>query len=302
MVAFAVGPLYEPGNGFKIIGGHTDSPNLKVKPSSKRDSSAGCIQLGVECYGGGLWHTWFDRDLGISGRVLVRDGEAIDQRLVKVDKPVARVSTLCIHLQSAEERSAFKINKENHLTPIISTDKFLLENQVKKQLTGSSEKWMNAQDPCLMSLLAENLGVDKKDIADFELNLFDTQPAALGGMRSEFLYSGRLDNLATCFVSTEALIKFSTGNDFSSDSDISLIVLFDHEEVGSRKLIHLFDKCHLKKFVKFHIFCFILNYVKIKRECIWSRITNYRRRAEKNHVITYHGRFRIRYARNNCTK
>ena len=242
LVAFSVGHKYEKGNGFKVIGGHTDSPNLKVKPCSKRNSngtaSAGkCLQLAVECYGGGLWHTWFDRDLGISGRVLVRDkGESsmITQRLVKIDKPVARVSTLCIHLQTGDERAAFKINKEDHMSPIIAT----LESETKSQLMGSEgsddkkDRWAASQEPRLMNLVAEQLGIDVSQIADFELNLFDTQPAAIGGVHDEFLYSARLDNLATCFVSVEALIAHSTDN-LESDTDINVVVLFDHEEVGS---------------------------------------------------------------------
>ena len=95
LVAFTVGEKFQAGNGgFKIIGGHTDSPNLRVKPRSKRsDKNAKSIQIGAECYGGGLWHTWFDRDLGLSGRVFCRnrngDVESIDQRLVKV-RPLSR--------------------------------------------------------------------------------------------------------------------------------------------------------------------------------------------------------------------
>lgn len=97
LVAFAIGEKFKPGSGgFKIIGGHTDSPNLRVKPRSKRSAkTAKSIQIGAECYGGGLWHTWFDRDLGLSGRVFCRnkdgDTEFINQRLVKVSK-VARIS------------------------------------------------------------------------------------------------------------------------------------------------------------------------------------------------------------------
>jgi aspartyl aminopeptidase len=121
LVAFTVGEKYKPGNGFKVIGGHTDSPNLKVKPRSKRNSS-GVTQLAVECYGGGLWHTWFDRDLGISGRVLVRKGDSIEQRLVKIDRAILRIPNLAIHLQTTEEREAFKINKEDHLSPIIAME------------------------------------------------------------------------------------------------------------------------------------------------------------------------------------
>jgi aspartyl aminopeptidase len=122
LVAFTVGEKYQPGNGcFKVIGGHSDSPNIKVKPRSKRKSSGmTTTQLAVECYGGGLWHTWFDRDLGISGRVLVRSGESIEQRLVKIDRAILRIPNLAIHLQTPEEREAFKINKEDHLSPIIA--------------------------------------------------------------------------------------------------------------------------------------------------------------------------------------
>ena len=225
------------------------SPNLKVKPRSKR-SASGCVQLGVECYGGGLWHTWFDRDLGISGRVLVRtkteEGKGtVKQKFIKVDHPVARVSTLCIHLQTAEERRAFKVNKEEHMTPILGTQPAasVLAAGAKAQLTGSAEDggadgredaWAKEQEPLLMDLLATNLGIDKKDIADFELNLFDTQPASLGGIKSEFLNSARLDNQATCFVASEALAQYVENGGLENDEDISLIALFDHEEIGSQ--------------------------------------------------------------------
>ena len=252
LVAFAVGAKYKSGNGFKIIGGHTDSPNLKVKPRSKR-SASGCVQLGVECYGGGLWHTWFDRDLGISGRVLVRtkseedEKESIVQRFVKIDKPVARVSTLCIHLQTAEERRAFKVNKEEHMTPILGTQPAadVLAEGAKAQLTGSDAQdvWAKEQEPLLLDLLASELGIDKKDIADFELNLFDVQPASLGGIKSEFLNSARLDNLATCFVASEALAQYSESGALENDEDISLIALYDHEEIGSQSAQGEFKLC-----------------------------------------------------------
>ena len=123
LVAFRVGSNYQPGRGgFVIVGGHSDSPNLKVKTRSKRSGSSGCIQIGVECYGGGLWHTWFDRDLGISGRVMVRNPttHGIEQRLVRIPRPILRISNLAIHLRTEEERKAFAVNKEDHLSPILA--------------------------------------------------------------------------------------------------------------------------------------------------------------------------------------
>eukprot|EP00804_Cyclotella_cryptica_P020863 CCRYP_011469-RC/>CCRYP_011469-RC protein AED:0.06 eAED:0.06 QI:90/0.5/0.33/1/0.5/0.33/3/0/598 len=252
LVAFAVGKKYVPGNGFKIIGSHTDSPNLKVKPYSKRTTdknggSSGAIQIGAECYGGGLWHTWFDRDLGVSGRVFIND-EATDkhnensferQELVKIDQAILRIPNLAIHLQTAKEREAFAINKEDHLSPILAT-------AVKESLTAGNsnddkekgtdndgDEWMKHQEPLLVQILAKKLGVDPKSIVDFELNLFDVQPASIGGIHSEFVHSSRLDNLASCFLSLKGLIDHVTHDGLENDSDISMIAMFDHEEVGS---------------------------------------------------------------------
>lgn len=242
IVAFAIGGKFEPGNGFKIIGGHTDSPNLKIKPRSKR-SGSGCIQLAVECYGGGLWHTWFDRDLGMSGRVLIRDDDGkIQQKLVKIDRALLRIPNLAIHLQTAKEREAFAINKEDHLVPILSL-------AVKKALTGAAEGsdaasdkesapkedgWTEYQEPILLQMLASELDVDIASIIDFELNLFDVQKASLGGAYSEFVHSARLDNLASCFMAVEGLVEYTSKEEaLASDEDISLVALFDHEEIGS---------------------------------------------------------------------
>ena len=232
LVAFTVGGKYKPGNGFKVIGGDTDSPNLRVKPRSKRTAS-GCIQLGVECYGGGLWHTWFDRDLGISGRVLVRVGEKIEQRLVKIDRALLRISNLAIHLLTAKEREGFVVNKEDHLSPILALE-------AKKALTGealeSKEKkdktedgWTEHQEPALLQVLATELGVEVSDIVDFELCLFDIQKANVGGAFSEFVNSARLDNLASCFLAVQALADHVAEDKVSNDEDIAMICLYDHE-------------------------------------------------------------------------
>jgi len=241
LVAFTIGSDYKPGSGFKIIGSHTDSPNLKIKPYSKRTTSkdggsSGAIQLAVECYGGGLWHTWFDRDLGVSGRVFVRDGETnkIRQELIKIDQAILRIPNLAIHLQTATEREAFKINKEDHLAPIIATAvKDSLGSKSKSEKDDNDDEWRKRQEPLLVQLLASKLGVEETDIVDFELNLFDVQPATLGGVRSEFLHSARLDNLASCFLSLRGLIDHVEDGGVEKDTDISMIAMFDHEEVGS---------------------------------------------------------------------
>ncbi|GMI20394.1 hypothetical protein TrRE_jg6719, partial [Triparma retinervis] len=195
LVAFIVGESYSPSTpgGFKVIGGHTDSPNLRIKPCSKKKGAGGITQLNVECYGGGLWHTWFDRDLSVAGRVIVRQSDGtFKQELVNLKKPICRVPSLCIHLQTGEERAAFKINKEEHLQPIFAQIvKNTLESPAdKKQKTKTA--WEEGHDPILLSMIASALDIPTSSIADFELSLYDTQPASLGGANDEFLYSARL--------------------------------------------------------------------------------------------------------------
>ena len=250
IVAFIVGGKYKPGNGFKVLGAHTDSPNLRLKPRSKK-SSNGVVQLNVECYGGGLWHTWFDRDLSIAGRVILRDPtdpNKFSHRLVKIDRSILRIPNLCIHLKSQKEREAFAVNSEDHLMPILcsevrkslnktasNTVEVPVAKKTKYEVTDIDleDCWKAGQQPELLELVAKELDCTVSEIVDFELSLYDTQGAGLSGATSEFLASSRLDNLASCFVAIEALESHAV-NYTAQDEDVSVVALFDHEEVGSQ--------------------------------------------------------------------
>ena len=242
IVAFTVGGHYSPGNRFKIVGAHTDSPNLRIKPNSKKAASHGLSQLSVETYGGGLWHTWFDRDLSVAGRVLIRQNTTqgnsrFVHQLVHIDRPMLHIPNLCIHLRTQEERDAFKVNKEDHLVPILCEEvKNALttkgDNQQEKSDAEVLDTWSANQSSDLLEILAAELECDVKDISDFELSLYDTQKAAHGGARNEFLSSSRLDNLASCFIAMEAIVDHASSS-LETDADVSMVALFDHEEVGS---------------------------------------------------------------------
>lgn len=252
-----MGGKYTAGSGgFKVIGGHTDSPNLRIKPRSKRSGKKDhSILVGCETYGGGLWHTWFDRDLGICGRVFCRQADGtITQKLIKIERAILRIPNLAIHLQTADERKAFAVNKEDHLSPILAgkiEDAFNgvknneepADNDKEGDSPGAekdeAEKivkdgWTEHQEPLLVHLLAEELGIEPADLVDFELSMFDIQKAALGGLHSEFIFSARLDNLASCFLAVQSLIECVKEDGFlQNDKDINMIALYDHEEVGS---------------------------------------------------------------------
>jgi aspartyl aminopeptidase len=248
IVAFAIGAKWRPGNPIAMIGAHTDSPCLRIKPISKK-SSAGFMQVGVETYGGGIWHTWFDRDLSIAGRVLVKNADgSVLQKLVKVDKPLLRIPTLAIHLNRASE---FNPNKETELFPIAGlaaaeldrvgeshSDQKPNESSLEKDGSPSGDfhplKAMTERHhPYVMEIIAKEAGCDVENIMDFELVLYDTQPSCLGGLHNEFIFSPRLDNLGMTYCSIMGLIESVNAAPLDNETSIRLITCFDHEEIGS---------------------------------------------------------------------
>lgn len=228
-----------------MIGAHTDSPTLRIKPVSKR-TNAGFLQVGVETYGGGIWHTWFDRDLSIAGRVLVKDPEGnFVQKLIKVDKPILRIPTLAIHLDRA---SNFDPNKETELFPIagLAAAELNRTGKTEKEAKGEAAEVDDNEEfqplkaltqrhhPYLIDIIAQHAGVEADGVVDFELVLYDTQKSSLGGINDEFIFSPRLDNLNMTYCSVLGLIEsVKSASSLDDDSSIRLITCFDHEEIGS---------------------------------------------------------------------
>ncbi|KAK8191163.1 aspartyl aminopeptidase [Phyllosticta capitalensis] len=252
LVAFAIGKQWKPGNPIGMIGAHTDSPVLRIKPVSKRQAD-GFLQVGVETYGGGvtiltlfvgLFHTWFDRDLSIAGRVLVKTADgSFEQKLVKVDRPILRVPTLAIHLERTQD---FSFNKETQLFPIAGMVAAELNRQGKSEnestdMTSENDSFeplktpSERHHPYIVEIIAEHAGVQPSEIQDFEMILYDTQKSVIGGLNNELIFSARLDNLMMSYCSVEGLIKSLTNpSTLDNDPTVRLIGLFDHEEIGSQ--------------------------------------------------------------------
>lgn len=217
IIAFSVGGKWKPGNGMAIIGAHTDSPTLRVKPKSA-NKYQNYLSVGVETYGGGTWPTWFDRDLSVAGRVYVKEGNQHVSKLLKVDRPLLRIPTVAIHL-NRDQGTKLDLNKEDHLVPILG-----LENDINEKVDGDHG--------ALVQVIADELEVVPESIEDFELVLYDTQPSQVGGLRNEFVFSPRLDNLCSTWCAMQALIN--SGASLDEDESIRCIALFDHEEIGSQ--------------------------------------------------------------------
>jgi aspartyl aminopeptidase len=194
---------------FRIVGAHTDSPNLRLKPKPDTDSS-GWRQLAVEVYGGALVNSWLDRDLGLSGRVTLAGGESV---LVLVDQPLARVPQLAIHLDRDVNERGLLLDRQQHLTPVWGLGR--------------------ASEGDLAAFLAGRIpGVTPREILAWDLMLHDLTPPALLGLERELLASGRLDNLCSSWAAVVALTD-EPEDPPDGEPCVPVACLFDHEEVGS---------------------------------------------------------------------
>jgi len=191
---------------FRIIGAHTDSPNLRVKQHPDR-VVAGWQVIALEPYGGAWLNSWLDRDLGLSGRISVRDTDARDgvaHHLLRLDEPLLRVPQLAIHL--AEDRAALSLDPQRHVNAV----------------------WAAGDRPrSLLGYTADRAGIARADLLSADLMTHDLTPSTLIGVERDLVSAPRLDNQGTCYAGLEAFLAAEPG------VYLPVLVLFDHEEVGS---------------------------------------------------------------------
>lgn len=225
IIAFVYGHNSLLETGIRMLGSHTDSPCLKVKPNAEIISQS-YLKLGVEVYGGVLLNPWFDRDLSLAGKIVYQDDKKnIKSSLIDFKKPVATIPSLAIHLDR-EANKKRHINSQTDIPPVL----MVVDNS-----DSGSNKTPDAPPLTLKDILQQQAEKQYDDltinhILDFELSFYDSQNASLVGLKQDFIASSRLDNLLSCFVGTQALMQ-------ADNQGTSLLVCSDHEEVGSASTV-----------------------------------------------------------------
>ncbi|MCL7379426.1 M18 family aminopeptidase [Streptomyces sp. 35G-GA-8] len=210
IIAWFVPEGADPHTPFRIVGAHTDSPNLRVKPLPDT-GSFGWRQIAVEIYGGTLLNTWLDRDLGLAGRVTLRDGS---HRLINIDRALLRVPQLAVHLDRSVNTEGLKLDRQRHMQPIWGLG--------------------DPQEGDLIRFVARETGVDATDITGWDLMPHAIEPPSYLGRDRELLAGPRMDNLLSVHAGTAALAAVATSAAAEPLPYIPVLAAFDHEENGSQ--------------------------------------------------------------------
>ena len=212
LIAFSLGGASPDRSGWRLVGAHTDSPGLRIKPQPVLAGDS-ALRLAVEVYGGPILATFADRDLSLAGRVVVGTAGGPETRLLAFGRPLVRLPNLAIHMNREVNEQGLKFNRQSELPLLLAVGGIADgEGQFRR-------------------LLADTLGVEPESLLAWDLAAHDTQPAAFWGADREFVASGRLDNLASCHAALSALLATET-----SDAT-AVVALFDHEEVGSESAV-----------------------------------------------------------------
>ena len=211
LIAFEVGTGDIEETGLRLIGAHTDVPGFRIKPNPQMISEGKYVKLNTEVYGGPILHTWFDRPLSIAGKVSLKGASPLkpETRLVNINKPLLIIPSLAIHM-NREVNEGFKINKQVDTLPLLG----LINDKLEKE-------------DYLMNILAEELQVNKEDILNFELGLYEYEKGMLIGMNEELISSGRFDDLWMVYAGIKALV------DSRENAATKVMICIDNEEIGS---------------------------------------------------------------------
>ena len=208
--AFAIGEKFEPEDGFRIAASHGDFPGFRLKPNAEMEVNK-YLQLNTETYGGAILSSWLDRPLSVAGRVVLRTDDVFhpEVKLIDLKKPVLIIPNLAIHF-NREMNKGVELRKQVEMLPVYGT--------TSEELTKGD----------FLAYVAEHLGVKASDILDYDLTIYNTDTADYVGLQDEFVSAPRLDNLS----STQALIDGITEG--VREKGLNMMVVFDHEEIGSR--------------------------------------------------------------------